>query len=102
MRIRCRGNVFTKLLPGDVLGTQTHRQQGDLISLLLFFFQNSDYRLKYHCHKPSDDNVERTIQQDGEIYAVNGHNYDYFSLTILIRHYDPDSRVPETYTVFKI
>jgi hypothetical protein len=54
MCIRCRENVFTEPLPrkGGVFwlhysgfqvlgGTQTHRQQGDLINFLLFF-QNAE------------------------------------------------------------
>jgi hypothetical protein len=39
--IRCRGNVFTESLPSNDKGsgsdTQTHRQQGDITSLILFF-----------------------------------------------------------------
>jgi hypothetical protein len=42
--------------------------------------------------------IFRIIEQDGEMYTVNGQNCYYFSLTIHIRDYDLDSRVPETYS----
>jgi hypothetical protein len=46
MCIICRGNVFTEPLPNNIRGdTETHSQQDDLISLLLFF-QNKESRLK--------------------------------------------------------
>jgi hypothetical protein len=34
--IHCRGNVFTKPLPSNVNG-ETHREEGDLISLIYLF-----------------------------------------------------------------
>jgi hypothetical protein len=43
--IRCCGKVFTESLPRDVRGwTQTYREHGDLISLLLFL-QNKEIKL---------------------------------------------------------
>jgi hypothetical protein len=58
MRIRCSGNVFTESLPsnGFLLAAPfrivrgPHRQQGDLISLLLFF-KNKESRLKMYLRK---------------------------------------------------
>jgi hypothetical protein len=54
MCIRCRGNVFTEPLSRNIRReTQAHRQQGDLISLLLVFFKirkvGQKYFLKSQC-----------------------------------------------------
>jgi hypothetical protein len=44
MRIRCRGNVFTGPLTSNDKGyTQTYREQGDFISLSLFFAYFSNF-----------------------------------------------------------
>jgi hypothetical protein len=47
--IRCRGNVFAESLPSNGKEQYTYRQQGDFISLLLFF-QNKESDLKQPTH----------------------------------------------------
>jgi hypothetical protein len=45
----CRGNPFTELLPSNDKGSQTHKQQCDLISVLSLFWRNKRRLMRSPC-----------------------------------------------------